>query len=87
AGVVMGLAYTPQGGELLYIEAVCITPPGSRGGGGEEEVGVRENGPGGVARVLGQVSVTGNVGKVMEESCQLCLDWMRANSTKIPTLM
>ena len=52
-GVVTGLAWTPNGGEILFIEAVDM--PGS-----------------------GKVTLTGQLGDVMQESAQLSLSLLRS---------
>lgn len=52
-GVVTGLAWTPNGGEILFIEAVDM--PGN-----------------------GKVSLTGQLGEVMQESAQLSLSILRS---------
>lgn len=67
-GVVTGMAWTPTGGDLLFVEAVAITMP---------LFSEHPHNP------AGTVSITGNVGKVMEESCQIALGWIRANWTTV----
>jgi ATP-dependent Lon protease len=59
-GVATGLAWTPAGGEVLFIEATQM--PGSKG-----------------------FQVTGSIGKVMQESAQAALSYVRsqANNLKI----
>lgn len=54
-GVATGLAWTPYGGDILFIEATRM--PGSKG-----------------------FQVTGSIGKIMQESAQAALSFVRANS-------
>ena len=56
-GVVTGMAWTPVGGEILFIE---------------------------VTKMLGngQFILTGQLGDVMKESCQIALSYVRANADK-----
>jgi ATP-dependent Lon protease len=54
-GVAIALAWTPAGGEILFVEA-------SR-----------------MARDKGELSITGSVRQVMEESVRAALSWLRAN--------
>ncbi len=57
-GVVCGLAYTPSGGEVLFIEAT---------------------------RMSGRktLTLTGQLGDVMQESAQAALSWVRSNAEKL----
>jgi ATP-dependent Lon protease len=57
-GVATGLAYTPVGGDVLFIEAAAY--PGK-----------------------GRLTITGQLGEVMQESAQAALSWVRANSAKL----
>ncbi len=57
-GVATGLAWTPYGGDILFIEATRM--PGGKG-----------------------FQVTGSIGKVMQESAQAALSFVRANSTTL----
>ncbi len=57
-GVAVALAWTPGGGEILFVEA-------SR-----------------MPRDKGELSVTGSVRPVMEESVKAALSWLRANSSR-----
>jgi ATP-dependent Lon protease len=57
-GVATGLAYTPVGGDVLFIEATAY--PGK-----------------------GRLTITGQLGDVMQESAQAALSWVRANATKL----
>jgi ATP-dependent Lon protease len=54
-GVATGLAYTPVGGDVLYIEAQAY--PGS-----------------------GKLTITGQLGEVMQESAQAALSWVRSHT-------
>ncbi|MGH9704657.1 MAG: S16 family serine protease, partial [Candidatus Acidiferrales bacterium] len=56
-GVVVGLAWTPAGGDVLFIEA-------SRMRGGK------------------QLTMTGHLGEVMQESMRAALTWVRANAER-----
>ncbi|HUG80339.1 MAG TPA: endopeptidase La [Bryobacterales bacterium] len=58
-GVSVGLAWTPTGGDVLYIEASMM--PGSGKG----------------------LLLTGHLGKVMQESMQAALSWVRAHSDRL----
>ncbi len=55
AGVATGLAYTPVGGDVLFIEAQAY--PGR-----------------------GRLTVTGQLGEVMQESAQAALSWVRSHT-------
>ena len=55
AGVVIGLAWTAVGGDILFIESALS--PGK-----------------------GQMSVTGNLGKIMKESSTIALEYIKANA-------
>lgn len=55
AGVVIGLAWTAVGGDILFIESALS--PGK-----------------------GQLSVTGNLGKIMKESSTIALEYIKANA-------
>ncbi len=57
AGVVTGLAWTSNGGKILYIE--CLLSRGN-----------------------GSLSLTGNLGKVMQESARIALEYIKANADK-----
>lgn len=57
-GVAIGLAWTPFGGDVLFIEATAM--PGSKG-----------------------FQITGSVGKVMQESAQAALSYIRTNAEKL----
>ncbi|HEU5476962.1 MAG TPA: endopeptidase La [Gaiellaceae bacterium] len=57
-GVATGLAYTPVGGDVLYIEAQAY--------------------PGG-----GKLTVTGQLGEVMQESAQAALSWVRSHTGQL----
>jgi len=57
-GVATGLAWTPVGGDVLFIEATKM--PGSKG-----------------------FLTTGSVGKVMQESAQAALSYVRSNTAKL----
>jgi ATP-dependent Lon protease len=76
-GVVTGMAWTTAGGELLFVEAVSIVTPF---GDGEEQLTTARRG-------LGGASITGNIGRVMEESCQIALFWIRANWMKVRSML
>src|SRR5947209_3574530 len=58
AGVAVGLAWTPAGGDVLFIEANKM-----KGKGG--------------------VTMTGQIGQVMQESMQAALTWVRSNAVKL----
>lgn len=55
AGVVIGLAWTAVGGDILFVES--ILSPGK-----------------------GELTMTGNLGKVMEESASIALDFIKAHA-------
>ena len=55
-GVAVGLAWTPTGGDVLFIEATSM-PGGGKG-----------------------LILTGHLGKVMQESMQAALSWVRAHA-------
>ncbi len=57
-GVATGLAFTPVGGDVLFIEAAAY--PGK-----------------------GKLTITGQLGEVMQESAQAALSWVRANSEQL----
>jgi ATP-dependent Lon protease len=57
-GVATGLAWTPVGGEVLFIEATSF--PGS-----------------------GHLTITGQLGEVMQESAQAALSYIRSNASEI----
>jgi ATP-dependent Lon protease len=57
-GVATGLAYTPTGGDVLYIEAQAY--PGR-----------------------GKLTVTGQLGEVMQESAQAALSWVRSHTEEL----
>ncbi|HEX4134202.1 MAG TPA: endopeptidase La [Bryobacteraceae bacterium] len=57
-GVAVGLAWTPVGGDVLFIEAGRM-PGGNKG-----------------------LTMTGQLGSVMQESVQAALTWVRANATR-----
>jgi ATP-dependent Lon protease len=57
-GVATGLAYTPAGGDVLFIEAQAY--PGK-----------------------GHLTITGQLGEVMQESAQAALSWVRAHASQL----
>jgi ATP-dependent Lon protease len=57
-GVATGLAYTPAGGDVLFIEATAY--PGK-----------------------GKLTITGQLGEVMQESAQAALSWVRSHSGEL----
>jgi ATP-dependent Lon protease len=57
-GVATGLAYTPVGGDVLFIEATAY--PGK-----------------------GRLTITGQLGEVMQESAQAALSWVRSHATQL----
>jgi ATP-dependent Lon protease len=57
-GVATGLAYTPAGGDVLFIEAQAY--PGK-----------------------GRLTITGQLGEVMQESAQAALSWVRAHAGQL----
>ena len=57
-GVVVGLAWTSVGGDILFIESS-------------------------ISKGSGNLSVTGNLGKVMKESAKISIEFVKANSKKI----
>tara|TARA_B100001057_G_scaffold210545_1_gene211092 strand:+ start:1308 stop:3710 length:2403 start_codon:yes stop_codon:yes gene_type:complete len=59
-GVVTGLAWTPKGGDILFIESS-------------------------VSKGKGKLTMTGNIGKVMEESSKIALEFLKSKSL-IPSL-
>jgi ATP-dependent Lon protease len=58
AGVATGLAYTPVGGDVLFIEAQAY--PGT-----------------------GKLTITGQLGEVMQESAQAALTWVRSHAGEL----
>ncbi len=58
-GVAVGLAWTPAGGDILFIEATKMA------GGGKG------------------MTLTGHLGKVMQESMQAALSWVRAHAEQL----
>jgi ATP-dependent Lon protease len=57
-GVATGLAYTPIGGDVLFIEATAY--PGK-----------------------GRLTITGQLGEVMQESAQAALSWVRSHTDEL----
>src|SRR5207248_990595 len=57
-GVATGLAYTPVGGDVLFIEAAAY--PGK-----------------------GKLTITCQLGEVMQESAQAALSWVRAHAEEL----
>jgi ATP-dependent Lon protease len=57
-GVATGLAYTPVGGDVLFIEATAY--PGT-----------------------GRLTITGQLGEVMQESAQAALSWVRSHAQEL----
>jgi ATP-dependent Lon protease len=57
-GVATGLAYTPVGGDVLFIEATAY--PGK-----------------------GRLTITGQLGEVMQESAQAALSWVRSHTDQL----
>jgi ATP-dependent Lon protease len=57
-GVATGLAYTPAGGDVLFIEAQAY--PGK-----------------------GRLTITGQLGEVMQESAQAALSWVRSHASEL----
>jgi len=57
-GVATGLAYTPVGGDVLFIEATAY--PGK-----------------------GKLTITGQLGEVMQESAQAALSWVRSHTAHL----
>jgi ATP-dependent Lon protease len=57
-GVATGLAYTPVGGDVLFIEATAY--PGT-----------------------GKLTITGQLGEVMQESAQAALSWVRSHTREL----
>ncbi len=57
-GVATGLAWTPVGGEVLFIEATAFA--GS-----------------------GRLTITGQLGEVMQESAQAALSYIRSNAAEL----
>ena len=58
-GVAVGLAWTPSGGDTLFIEATKMSGSGKG------------------------LLLTGHLGKVMQESMQAALSWVRANAQRL----
>eukprot|EP01038_Epipyxis_sp_PR26KG_P015676 gene15676-21205_t len=91
SGISTGLAWTSTGGELLFIESCCffneplnatilstesdlIIPFLNDNKNHNKIITTHQNG-------LGRVAITGNMGKVMLESCTLAMAWIRSNIT------
>jgi ATP-dependent Lon protease len=58
AGVATGLAYTPTGGDVLFIEATAYAGKG-------------------------KLTITGQLGEVMQESAQAALSWVRSHTHEL----
>lgn len=58
------MAWTSAGGELLFIEAVVFYDGSSNSL---------------TSKGKGSMTITGNMGKVMEESCSISLSWIRSH--------
>ena len=58
AGVVVGLAWTAVGGDILFIESA-------------------------LSKGKGQLSITGNLGKIMRESATIALEYIKANAEQL----
>ena len=58
AGVVIGLAWTAVGGDILFIESA-------------------------LSKGKGQLSITGNLGKVMKESSTIAMEYIKANAKQL----
>ena len=56
AGVVIGLAWTAVGGDILFIESA-------------------------LSKGKGQLSITGNLGKIMKESSTIAMEYIKANAS------
>jgi ATP-dependent Lon protease len=56
AGVAVGLAWTPVGGEILFVEASLVHPG------------------------RGNVTLTGQLGQVMQESARAAITWLRSHA-------
>jgi hypothetical protein len=73
SGVSTGLAWTQAGGEILFVEA-SVHRSGGRGGG---RSGANAGGSG------MRLQLTGQLGKVMEESVRAALSFVRANLAQV----
>ena len=58
AGVVIGLAWTAVGGDILFIESA-------------------------LSKGKGQLSITGNLGKIMKESSTIAMEYIKANAKRL----
>lgn len=58
AGVVIGLAWTAVGGDILFIESA-------------------------LSKGKGQLSITGNLGKIMKESSTIAMEYIKANAVRL----
>ncbi|MCH1417855.1 MAG: endopeptidase La [Flavobacteriaceae bacterium] len=58
AGVVIGLAWTAVGGDILFIESA-------------------------LSQGKGQLSITGNLGKIMKESSTIAMEYIKANAKRL----
>jgi ATP-dependent Lon protease len=58
AGVVIGLAWTVIGGDILFIESA-------------------------LSKGKGQLSITGNLGKIMKESSTIAMEYIKANAKRL----
>lgn len=58
AGVVIGLAWTAVGGDILFIESA-------------------------LSKGKGQLSITGNLGKIMKESSTIAMEYIKANTKRL----
>eukprot|EP00887_Chlorella_sp_A99_P006545 scaffold3.g6545.t1 len=70
-GAAAGLVWTAAGGQVQYIECVCV--------GGAHAPAEGGAGTGG-RPATGQLTLTGQLGDVLEESARIALSWVRAHA-------
>lgn len=65
-GTAAGLVWTAVGGKVQYIECICVGAAPAAGGVS--------------SRAGGQLTLTGQLGEVLEESARIALSWVRAHA-------
>ncbi|KAI3436093.1 hypothetical protein D9Q98_002151 [Chlorella vulgaris] len=67
-GTAAGLVWTAVGGKVQYIECICVGAAPAGGGG---------------SRAGGHLTLTGQLGEVLEESARIALSWVRAHAVPL----